>query len=370
MIMYSENIKVLQNFLRCIEKTDSKVIFKIDLFGNNALNICPDNQEMMQTLINFMIKNNDKFISTNKYPLLYDSDIKILLSNNILKLNLFLDSRLISPLSETPTISKKLKKEFLTADHQILNPPPEFYQNILVNQTSQTTSERINISCLDIRNLTFPNSEFLPIISVLESGSEIFKSEALNYLLDLKWKSYAFRDFFEDAILFSFVFILANINSITLYTERLKNGDCNNGSIGGYAIAGIVLDSILLLFTVFYVVEEIKQIRNFMIRSRIINYIKSPWNMIDWIFNFLMISNLSIDLTDIFGVCFKESTRILHATSLFFVYLKMLSYFRCIPGFSSLIRIIIRVIYDVRFFISLLLFFSLSLSFSSKSFFL
>ena len=365
MIMYTENINALQNFLNYVERTKSKVIFKRDIFGNNALNVCPDNQIMMQTLINFMINNNENFISTDKYPLLIDSDITILLTNNILKMNLFLDSRLISPLSEAPTLSRRLKKDFLTADYKSLRPPSEFYEKLTNNKQSGTTIEKINISCLDIRNLIFPKSEFLPIISVFGSENEIFKSEALNYLLDLKWKSYALREFLEEAIIFFLVFLLVNINSITLYTERSKNGKCNNG-FTDYAISGIVFDSILFLFVIWYAIEEIKQIKKFMKRNKFGNYMKSPWNSIDWIFILLMISNLSLDLVDIFGACIKEASRIMHATTLFFVYLKMLSYFRCMSGFSSLIRIIIRVIYDVRFFISILLFFSLSLSFSSK----
>ena len=95
------------------------------------------------------------------------------------------------------------------------------------------------------------------------------------------------------------------------------------------------------------------------------------WNYIDWILILITVPAFILNLCDIFlenGLQNEAHSafKSLLSISVFVVYLKLLSFARGFDETAFLVRTLIQVVIDIRFFIFFLFFMMLTLSFSGK----
>ena len=199
-------------------------------------------------------------------------------------------------------------------------------------------------------------------------------NKILYHLLIHKWNKYAKREFFNEGLIYFLFFLLTSINGLLIFAERasIKNPtECIFKETHSYLIFVLIIDFIILLFAFWLTYAEIIQLLDYYKTTNFSNYYKSIWNWIDWISLALIISTVFIDLLNVFCVVQTfEALRILHAIAIFFIWLKMLSFFRISETFSFFVKMFLLVLADMKNFIIfmfyLLLAFSLSCNLNFK----
>ena len=125
----------------------------------------------------------------------------------------------------------------------------------------------------------------------------------------------------------------------------------------------MIIDLIVLCFIIKHIYDECLQFYYFDAKD----YFTNLWNIVDMIL--LLISTITITI-DIFSCLdlwsYTDILKVFHSFMIFFCFLRLLSYARGFEGSAFMIKLIIQVIIDIRYFLLLLFLFIIALSCSGN----
>ena len=357
LICYLQNEKALQGFFQIIQKFNCNLNFEQDFFGNFPMQLALENPDLTKLVINFVFDNTKNIASSS---LVTEEIFCKLLQNDFSQIKRLLDSRIVSPIN-FPKLSEKMDEdEIKTAIFKTKNPDYESYvkSGLVVDLKDVNQKSKIDIFFVDIPDILQINPKFLAEISQLESSHEIFSSKVLEYIIEHKWNRYAATEFINEGLIYLIFLIIFTVNSAYTFCKRLSAFDqgltCEK-QLQSVPIQAILGDFIIGGFLLMFLISEAEQVILYFKSNNFLRYISSPWNFIDWIVIITGISTIVIDLLLIFCIYNNPvNARIIHGISLFFVWINMIGFLRVFDRMSSMIRMILNVLYDSKFFIFLL----------------
>ena len=263
-----------------------------------------------------------------------------------------------------------LKQPIVTSENEpILNEIKikEMYsKNKSCIDEEKSMNEIVNAKCLFSDSLLDNNNkdtiDVFKKISDLEPTNEIFSHVALAKILEYKWERYAKRMYFLEALSFIIFLAIYLINANYLLILRIKE-EFNDQESNAY-IFSLVIDVFIIICVIFHISQELKQI----LTEKIRRYFSSIWNTVDVILIMLSLTTTILDILSCLDFLDGfDVLKTMHAFTIFFIYLRIFSYARGIEGSSFMIKLIIQVVWDIRYFLLLMFIFIIALSSSGKN---
>ena len=220
----------------------------------------------------------------------------------------------------------------------------------------RTPNLKCKIICLpDLMHFSIKNVEHLfKHVCVMPLSNEIYSDKVLELLTRYKWNVELRSLFVKDMFYFTFFTILFHVNFVYLLPFK-DDGIMPNLNI-------FVVDLILCAFLCYYLMIEIRQIVKFKFKK----YVYSIFNWIDLLLIILVAiavgSNFyqMLDYSNIEYQFFK----LVYSVSSYFTWLRLISYYRGFQSTGFMIRLIINVLYDMRYFLLILFTFVLAFTYS------
>ena len=164
--------------------------------------------------------------------------------------------------------------------------------------------------------------------------------------------------FIRKAIVHFIYLIVFTTNSLYITENRLT---LQSKKYDNLIITALTFDLALILYGFYFVYSAI--IKFFLLGRK--NTLNSVWNYIRIITIVICNACLILDILHIFEYhSYLLEVKSLHSIALFFVWLFMIGFSRGFKGTAFMIRIIIQVMYDIRFFLLIMILLMLSFSFS------
>ena len=195
-------------------------------------------------------------------------------------------------------------------------------------------------------------------------SNPLFSNKVFQLFIRFKWETYARRYLLQEFITFLLIFMVFLTNNIYILPARNESLADQFGS-SKYDTVSLIFEIILITYFTYYTIKEILQIK----RSGIVAYFSSPWNWFDLILVPLVIGNASLDIYQITLLNSQiENEKIVSSITFLIFWLRVLSYSRAFEGTGFMLRLVIQVILDMRYFLMLIILFNLA--FGSAAFML
>ena len=134
-----------------------------------------------------------------------------------------------------------------------------------------------------------------------------------------------------------------------------------------YYIYSLILDAVIIIFVIFHASKEFKQLEADNFQA----YFSSIWNYIDTILIVLSLITTIFDVLSCLEIwTYFEMLKVFHAFTIFSIYLRIFSFARGIEGSSFMIKLIIQVVWDIRYFLLLMFIFIIAMTSSGNLFYL
>ncbi len=149
-------------------------------------------------------------------------------------------------------------------------------------------------------------------------------------------------------------------NANFILPERVAEGGMD---LGYWDLIAFILDILTILFVSRYSYREFRQMWAFGFNE----YFLSLWNYIDILLVIMVACVMTLDIMACvhYYVAFNV-LKILHAYTIFVMFIRLISFYRGIQGTSFMIRLVIQVIIDIQSFLILMMLFIIGLACSSK----
>jgi len=242
-----------------------------------------------------------------------------------------------------------------------------------VADKNDSGNEIVQARCLYIPELlanfmvNMETREFWKKVSNFDSSNGIFGNYTLMKVLEYKWlykwKNYGKKIFFIEALYFLLFLVVFVANSSYIFKYRIKAEIKYNAVISDniYIQTSFVLDIGLLIFMIHHIYGEVIQCLHFTFKE----YFESIWNYFDVILIFLSVPAIIVDLFDCLGLLSSTTElKVMNSLTIFFGFLRLISYARGIDGSAFMVRLIIQVIIDMKYFLLFMFVFILGLGFS------
>ena len=192
----------------------------------------------------------------------------------------------------------------------------------------------------------------------LKSKHQIFASKGVQAILNYKWEKYGRKIFLRKAIVHFIYLVIFNVNSLFIFENRLIP-DINQHY--NMTLVSKIFDGILLTYGLYFIYSSI--IKFFILGKK--NTLNSLWNYIRILNIFLCNTTLIMDMFNCFGFhSYEKELKALHSIALLLSWLYMVGFSRGFEGTAFMIRIMIQVVIDLRFFLLIMILVLFSLSFS------
>ena len=208
---------------------------------------------------------------------------------------------------------------------------------------------------------------FFQNITKLEPSNEIFDNKTLSNILKIKWEDYGEKEFFFEAIVFVSFLLVYLFNSAYLFPLRQQNPNSEpfeKNDLGielNYHKLSFICNILISLFLLSHIKSEVTQIIGLGPRF----YFRSIWNCVDTILIIFFIPCIILDMMNIFNVFINlKILKALHSITIFLFFLRITSFTRGIDNAAFMIRLFLRCIWDIRFFVVILIAITLGFSFS------
>ena len=193
-------------------------------------------------------------------------------------------------------------------------------------------------------------NKFNENLSQLGVSDPIFKNKVLETVVAYKWQNYAKKIYLKDLNIFLIFFSIFLINFLVIFPYRVEENSWTLENIS------TVLNILSIGFFMYYLKVELRQV----IRDPK-EYFLSGYNYIDICLIISAFAVLIVDLLNIFSVIDDSSiVKLLASISAFLFWLRAISYLRGFEGTAFMIRLIVEVVSDIRYFLLLILLFTLS----------
>lgn len=391
------------NFLHLIAITQNKVPCKIDddiqnlevpmnalltrdCFGNNCFDILMMNQnrELLRNFLNLYMKVYDNESTSFFYKiLLFKNDYHKCKNNKLTTYDFF--KNLMNLYGDTVALGQFLEKSFM--DYQfygndlmmdefdepiflISNDFKEFAnldilkeriraiqgskKRWLLKNEKKPAIVHCKVLCLEhFVDLTEESMQLQQEITKFGVSNAIFSNKALEVVVNYKWKAYARSYFLSNFKLFLIFLCIFLVDFMYVFPNRVMEG---SDEIGTFGIISCILDSLNIMFFVYYSALEIRELK-----ADPKDYLSSGFNYIDICLILCSLITLSLDILEIFGgIGINDIIKLFSSMAIFLYWTRLISYLRGFEGTAFMIRLIIEVIFDIRYFLILILLFTLS----------
>ena len=241
------------------------------------------------------------------------------------------------------------------------------------NIVSQGTLSQVQVKtkCLYLPSLIDKNNketrQFFLRICELSTSDPLFINDSLLKILSYKWETYARKAFLKEALIFLIFLAIYLFNvSYMLPLRVIETTDGIPFAEGFYQQLGAVLNVIISIFLFFYIKEEFQQVKVFGFQ----NYIKNIWNCFDLPLITMLVIVTGYSFMNMFH--FADNlplTKQLHSLTIFFFFLRLLSFARGFQETGFMVRLVIQCVIDIKYFFLLMFLFIFGLSFASKNLF-
>jgi len=174
------------------------------------------------------------------------------------------------------------------------------------------------------------------------SNINLFGQDIVRDIILFQWK------YFKEVIILKlFIPYIIYFGIFCLYTTwLLEKQHLEEDDNGSYHITSLVFGIVILMFNVFWAYVEIRQIffHGF-------EYIASFWNMLDL---FSVIFNTTVVVMELTEAKFEDTNRVA-AISVLVLYFKLFYFLRIFFATAYLVRMIIEIIIDMKFFVGVLM---------------
>jgi len=240
-------------------------------------------------------------------------------------------------------------------------------KNIMFNKTNENKAFKKNfeVKILDIPEIVYPQNNFIKMEKTMIGLTHpLFASKEFEGILEYKWNTYAKAKFFNKGIVFLIYVIILSIDSLFILPRRLYPEDKKNlkNREETFHIISLILDIILIFFLAYFLCSEFLEMF-----KRKMQYWKDMWNYFDLLnMGFLTIS-LIFDINNIFG-SFSDFhlLKAFFALTLFMAWLRLITYSRGFKGLGFMVRLLVQVFADMKNFLILMFFITLSITVSGK----
>lgn len=357
-----------------------EAFFEKDIHGRNIFDVVffKKNGELLKNLIDYLIKTYPLIETEKQADLLRYFDVGKLnqmldiFENDPSTVGSLLDYMFTKPLNYPKNyvydaleylvmiLMEENELNTLKLDGILKN----HYQKTIENKKKYVGKEIVVARCLFIDELincsSLETRKFFYKISNFESTDELFGNFTINKILEYKWEAYGRKAFLSEGLLFLVFLIVFLINSTYIFPIRLEveiDGIENNI----FFQSALILDIALLGYLGYHIKMEIMQCWYFSVRE----YLESLWNHFDIILIFLAVPSISLDMISCFiGTKAKDILKVLNSLTIFFSFLRLISYARGIDGSAFMVRLIIQVIIDMKYFLLLMYIFIIGLGYS------
>ena len=201
--------------------------------------------------------------------------------------------------------------------------------------------------------------DFYKNIIRCDATNSIFSNITLRLVTDYKWKRFLRVAFFTDGGLFTLFFLWFFLNFIYFLPYKLPT----RGIMNSYAKFSIFADCMSFVYCIIFFIRTAFRITK---KNSLISFFSSSyWNIIDTLLFFLLII---IGVIDIIVTCDKsfdiEWFKVLISVTMILYWLRFMSLLRGLSGSAFMVRLIIRVFYDIKYFLLVLGLFIVGFSFS------
>jgi len=206
--------------------------------------------------------------------------------------------------------------------------------------------------------------EIFKLVSEFDPMNPIFESRAIIKLLDHKWKTYGWKKYFFEAVMFLIFLLIYIINVDFFFVNRIETEiDELSENHLIFSICSVIIDGIILSFLFRLIYVEVRQLLYFGYKD----YFNSFWNFNDIFYISLSLISTILDLCSCFDLNIDyDILKSMQSFTIFVAFFRLMSYARGIEESSFMIKLIIRVIFDIRYFLFLMILYIVSLSCSGN----
>jgi len=205
--------------------------------------------------------------------------------------------------------------------------------------------------------------DIFKFVSNFSPSDPIFSSEAVINILEYKWTSYARKIYFTEALYFFIFLCFYVLNVDYFFVSRIRSIGINEEKQMAFTVFSIFLDLIIFVFIFRLLFHEAKQLYYFGFKD----YFYSFWNFNDVCYITFTLVATTFDLLLCFDLfTYIDIVKCCQSLAIFFAFFRLLSYARGVEQTSFMIKLILEVIYDIRYFLFIMILFIFSLSFSSN----
>ena len=355
-----------------------ELFFTKDLHMRNCFDIVTKTEEsnLFTKFLSYILENTsmqelrDMDESYDCFDTDFFKKLMMMFEDNPKLINSFLDFIFTKPIDFPENFTfKSLKQPILTAEEGPVLDEDKVNEITLKNSKmideKASMKEVLNAKCLYCNSfLDYNNEATIDVfkgISQFEPTNDIFSHIALIKLLDYKWENYARRIYFLEALSFFLFLALYLLNANYLVIVRFEDEASDEQS--DIWIYSLICDFLIICFVMNNLYLEIQQL----ISLNFADYFSSLWNNIDVILIILCFFTTIFDILSCIQVWqYPMLLKTMHSFTIFFGYLRILSYASGIEGSSFMIKLIIQVIYDIRYFLFLMFIFIVALTSSGN----
>jgi len=340
LLAYYGNVSALKHiFHACKSLPDGRVDFSKDISGRSPMHYAfeSSNLNVIEYFLNVL----------QEYPPLLCSVfwdiIPDLIALDLPSMGAFIDSRILPPMpgpKPIPKFSIYVRDPTAYASGESVQLTD--YSEMAPSRVEKEKIVPIRIGCVYIYD--FQSVEFMKAISSV-SDPVLFKSVAIRGLLKHKWETYARRQYLREFAMFVLL-----ISLFVAFSWAEVNKDDETWINALRYICGIPL----ILATGNWAKGEISQMRK---SPTIAEYLWDIWNIFDITLVILMfLIMILIIIEEVSSNSdWEQFTSDVMALAALIYWMRLISFLRGFRKFGSMVRIIIEIIKDVRYFMVILL---------------
>ena len=341
-MLYLEEYEAFGNFIEILKKHQEKFTFFSDFKGKNAIDILLEKKQfgLLDELANYLIEfppsRNDCHDTFN------ESLLNIMNHRNHL-IDSLLSSRVIE-IGFNSTLYTTYFPDVINATFDSREPNFNELQKLYPTITKEKSEDKIILKLIDFPNISHPSSKFLSLLlKNFNADNAIFVNDVVVNVINYKWNSYGFFIYVFNLIRFMVSLVLISINSIYFFVERERK-EGNSFTIGSF-----IIDSLLVI--IWLIPNIMRRNYNTTFSKMEMRYKFNFWNIIDAISTIFLISYVIFDWIYAWNKDYESSdVKIIHSLTLFMFWMNFLSYGRAFEGTGFMLRILIQVLKDVKYF--------------------
>lgn len=352
-----------------------ELFFSKDLHGRNCFDIAflSKDTKLFKDFLEYILKNYEMTTIPLKYRMSLNSKFFLrmfqMFENNLI-IPKFLEFVFSAPMNFPPGyMHQKLTKPII----ETLDEPSISIEqlNKLLKEKKNSIKDKVNELVLakcfySYEFLDYENEatkKIFKIVSNFDPSNPIFGNHAIVNILEYKWNSYARNAYFKETFYFFIFLSLYVLNVDYFFVSRIQLAGQNSENMNAFIICSIISDFIICTIILRFVYQEIKQLYNLGLKD----YFSSFWNYNDICYiSFSLISTILDFLCCVDLFSYTSLLKCFQSLAIFFAFFRILSYARGIEESSFMIKLIMEVIYDIRYFLLIMIIFIASLAFSSN----